>query len=33
MVSFSSVLDAESAEALRAYIIARANEDLEIYGK
>ncbi|PQA86988.1 PQQ-dependent dehydrogenase, methanol/ethanol family [Marinicaulis flavus] len=29
MVSFTSVLDADSAEKIRAYIIARANEDLK----
>ncbi|WP_375206207.1 PQQ-dependent dehydrogenase, methanol/ethanol family [Hyphococcus sp.] len=33
MVSFNSVLDEESLEKLRAYIIARANEDQEIYGQ
>ncbi|WP_375202779.1 PQQ-dependent dehydrogenase, methanol/ethanol family [Hyphococcus sp.] len=33
MVSFASVLDEESLATLRAYIIARANEDLEIYGE
>ena len=30
MASFDSVLDAETAEAVRAYIISRAHEDLEI---
>ena len=29
MASFTSVLDADSAEKVRAYIIARANEDLK----
>ncbi|MEZ5893345.1 MAG: PQQ-dependent dehydrogenase, methanol/ethanol family [Parvularculaceae bacterium] len=33
MVSFSSVLDEDKTAAIQAYIIARANEDKEIYGK
>ena len=33
MASFDSVLDADTADKLRAYIIARANEDLRIFGK
>ncbi len=33
MVSFASVLDEESLETLRAYIIARANEDKEVFGE
>jgi len=33
MVSFSQVLDTDSADAIRAYVIKRANEDKEIFGK